>query len=177
MGSETVVRDPDYEPSTANRSYRRRVKRFIREHEDHPVISKLKNNMPLTPKDLGALEEMLFESEEVGSREEFIREYGEMQTLGSFIRRLVGLDRSAAKEAFADYLEGKELTADQIQFINEIIEHLTQNGMMKPGRLYESPFTDLHSEGLDGLFGDEEANEIVRIVRSINRNAVAPSGQ
>jgi type I restriction enzyme R subunit len=176
MGAQTVIRDPDYEFPAANRSYRRRVKRFIREHEDHPVISKLKNNMPLTPKDLDALEDMLFESEEVGSREEFVREYGEMQTLGSFIRRLVGLDRSAAKEEFADYLEGKELSADQVLFINEIIDHLTQNGMMKPGRLYERPFTDLHSEGLDGLFRDEEADEIVRILRSINRNAVVPSG-
>lgn len=50
---------------------------------------------------------------------------------------------------------------------------LTQNGMMEPGRLYERPFTDLHSEGLDGLLKDDVADEIVRIVRSINRNAVA----
>lgn len=39
----------------------------------------------------------------------------------------------------------------QIQFINHIIDHLTQNGVMEPRLLYESPYTDLNSQGVDGL--------------------------
>ncbi len=62
-----------------------------------------------------------------------------------------------------------------MRFINQIINQRTEQGMMKPGRLYERPFTDLHSEGLDGLFNNEDTDEIIRIVRSINQNAGASS--
>jgi type I restriction enzyme, R subunit len=39
---------------------------------------------------------------------------------------------------------------------------------MNPGLLYESPFTDIHSSGLDGVFNDDEADEIVSLVNSFN---------
>ena len=41
---------------------------------------------------------------------------------------------------------------------------------MNPELLYEPPFTDIHSGGLDGVFADTEANAIVAIVRSLQRN-------
>ncbi|MBW4566323.1 MAG: hypothetical protein KME32_35780 [Mojavia pulchra JT2-VF2] len=43
-----------------------------------------------------------------------------------------------------------------------------QNGVMDAGLLYEPPFTDLHYEGLDGVFGADDADGIVSIVRSFN---------
>ena len=60
----------------------------------------------------------------------------------AFIRSLVGLDRAAAQAAFARFLEGTAYTASQIRFVQLIIEHLTRNGIMDPGKLYEQPFTD-----------------------------------
>ncbi|HLJ26255.1 MAG TPA: type I restriction-modification enzyme R subunit C-terminal domain-containing protein [Candidatus Angelobacter sp.] len=40
---------------------------------------------------------------------------------GLFIRSLVGMDREAAKKAFAGFLSGKTLSANQIEFINLVI--------------------------------------------------------
>ena len=85
-----------------------------------------------------------------------------------FIRQIVGLDRNAAKAAFAKYLEGGNFSANQIRFVENIIDYLTQNGVMNPGLLYESPFTDHHSSGLDGVFNNDKADEIVALVRSFN---------
>jgi type I restriction enzyme R subunit len=53
------------------------------------------------------------------------------QGLGLFIRALVGLDREAAKAAFASFLSGKSLTSSQIEFINLIIDHLTEHGTIE----------------------------------------------
>ncbi len=92
---------------------------------------------------------------------------------GLFVRQLVGLDREAAKKAFGEYLSRKTLTANQIRFIDQIIDYLTQNGVMDAGRLYESPFTDYSSSGLDGIFADKDANGIVTILDSIREAAVA----
>ena len=54
----------------------------------------------------------------------------ESQGLGLFVRSLVGLDRGAAKGAFAEFLAGRTLSANQIEFIDLIINHLTEHGVM-----------------------------------------------
>ena len=74
-----------------------------------------------------------------------------------FIRELVGLDRSAAKEAFADYLDEAKFNAQQLRFINTIIDYLTQNGVMSAKKLAQPPFSDIHYEGITGVFSLDEA--------------------
>ena len=39
---------------------------------------------------------------------------------------------------------------------------------MDPGLLYEPPFTDLHHKGLDGVFEDNDADQIVLLLGSFN---------
>ena len=119
---------------------------------------------------------MLFDAEEIESRERFEQVYGTGRSLKLFIRQLVGLDRNAAKDAFSQYLVGSTFTAGQIRFVETIIDYLTQNGVMNPGLLYEPPFTNIHSGGLDGVFADTEADAIVAIVHSFNETVDAQYG-
>lgn len=65
---------------------------------------------------------------------------------------MIGLDRGAAKDALAEFLAGNNLTANQIEFIDMVINYLTDHGVMSAARLYESPFTDLAPRGPDELF-------------------------
>src|SRR6266481_1952782 len=87
-----------------------------------------------------------------------IRSDGE---LGLFVRSIVGLDREAAKRAFDGFITGKTLAANQIQFINLIIDYLTQSGWMTAAQLYESPFTDFSPKGVEGVFGSEQVLQLV----------------
>lgn len=153
--------------------YQKKVLYFLEEHENHIAIQKLKRNVPITSSDIAELERILFESGGVGTREDFERAYGKQEHLGLFIRGLVGLDQEAAKQAFGDYLSRKTLTASQIRFIDQVIDYLTQNGVMDPGLLYEPPFTDYSNTGLDGIFDNKDADGIVLILSSIRESAVA----
>jgi len=146
---------------------------FLKQHETRITLQKIKRNVPITATDIKELERILFETGGVGTREEFEKAYGKQEQLGVFIRKLIGLDKQAAKRAFRDYLDAQTLTVNQIRFINLIIEYLTQNGIMDPSLLYEAPFTDYSSKGLDGLFQDSEAQGIVSILNSIHEAAVA----
>jgi type I restriction enzyme, R subunit len=92
--------------------------------------------------------------------------------LGLFVRSLVGLDREAAKSAFAKFLLDKNATANQIEFLNMIVDHLTERGAMDPRLLYESPFTDIDPMGVEGVFGGR-AGEVVSILDEITRRAAA----
>ncbi len=63
--------------------------------------------------------------------------------LGEFVREIVGLDMNAAKEAFSEYLDERDMNRNQIYFVNEIIEYIVRNGILKDKSvLQESPFTD-----------------------------------
>jgi type I restriction enzyme, R subunit len=83
------------------------------------------------------------------------------------------LDREAAKQAFAVFLSSKKLSADQIEFIDMIINRLTDHGVVKPDLLYESPFTDITPQGPDGIFAPAEVHSIITLLNQIKDRAVA----
>ena len=106
----------------------------------------MRRNKALTPDDLQALEQMLLDSG-AGDAATIDQAKKESHGLGLFIRSLVGLDREAPSKPFGTYLDGTKFTAEQIRFINLIVNELTANGVMEPARLYESPYTD-HTQAL-----------------------------
>jgi len=97
----------------------------------------------------------------------------ESHGLGLFVRSLVGLDREAAKQAFAGFLAGKTLNASQIEFVNLIVEHLTEHGVMGASLLYESPFTDITPRGPDELFTESQLDELLAVLDQIRGAALA----
>ncbi|WP_261332546.1 type I restriction-modification enzyme R subunit C-terminal domain-containing protein [Rhizobium leguminosarum] len=90
---------------------------------------------------------------------------------GAFVRSLVGLDRAAVAEAFSGFVAGSGVTADQIEFIDMVIEHLTEKGAMDPGLLYESPFIDVAPEGPQQVFDFEKTKKLVEVIRGLNESA------
>jgi type I restriction enzyme, R subunit len=150
-------------------AYQKKVKAFIQAQVSHPVIHKLRQAQPLTQNDLGALEKLLFSARELESRETFEWAYGKDANLGRFIRSLVGMDRAAAKRAFGKYLDGKVFSSDQAQFVNFIVDALTENGVMEKRALYEAPFTDIHAQGINGLFSAGDTLDILRTLEKVNR--------
>lgn len=153
-----------------NRIYKSRVERFIRENKNNITISKLSTNQPITIEELNSLEGMLFDGAERGTKEDFVQKYGE-QPLGKFVRSILGLEEEAANKAFADFLQVGNLRADQMTFIQNIISYLTKNGTIEKGLLFEAPFTNLHDQGIMGIFDDADAVKIIRIIEGINGNS------
>jgi type I restriction enzyme R subunit len=150
--------------------FRLRAREFLRAHEDHLTMQRLRRNQPLTPADLDELQSFLL-SHGVGTEQAIERAAEESNGLGLFIRSLVGLDRNAAKELFAEFLAEGTHTATQIRFINEIIDELTSRGVMDPVRLYDPPFSDLAPMGPEGLFSSKEAGEIFDLLSLIQSRA------
>lgn len=153
------------------KNYRLKVERFVREHEEHTTIQRLKRNEPITAADLEALESILFAADGPGNRDQFEAEYGTDKPLGQLIREIVGLDPNAAKEAFAEFLSLGTLSADQITFINQIIDHLVHNGTMDPSDLFQPPFTDQHDQGILGVL-PQHAQLIVQAIDRVNKSAL-----
>ena len=173
IGESSEVALLDFSTGINLAQYKRKVEAYIRANENHIAIAKLRHNKPLTPTDLHELEHFVYESDVVESRERFEQGFGKELPLTLLIRSLVGMDRTAAKEAFGRFLDENRYSSPQIRFVEMIIERLTRNGVMEPGQLYEPPFTGIHYEGLDGAFGDADAQAIVEIVEEIHLRAAA----
>jgi type I restriction enzyme R subunit len=152
------------------KNYKAKAEFYVRQHQDNIAIAKLKTNQPLTGTDIKTLEQILWK--EVGSKDDYEKEYGH-KPLGEFVREIVGLDMNAAKEAFSEFLNDTNLDSRQIYFVNQIVEYIVHNGIMKDlSVLQESPFTDKGS--VVEIFTDLNVwMEIRKVIDRINANAAA----
>ena len=156
--------------TTRFESFRMKARQFLRGHENHIAVLKLRRNEPLTPTDLSELERIFAESGADSTEIEKVREEG---GFGLFVRSLIGLDREAAKRTFDSFILGRVLTSNQIEFLNLVIDHLTERGTMDPQLLYESPFTDFDPMGLEGVFDKDQASTVIGIICDVNARAAA----
>ena len=152
------------------KNYKVKAEFYIRQHQDNITIAKLKTNQPLTSTDIESLENILWQ--EIGAKDDYEKEYGQ-KPLGEFVREIVGLDMNAAKEAFSGFLNNTNLDSRQIYFVNQIVEYIVHNGLMKDlSVLQESPFTDKGS--VVEIFTDLAVwMGIRKVIDQINANAVA----
>ncbi|MBI4327917.1 MAG: DEAD/DEAH box helicase family protein [Chloroflexi bacterium] len=172
IGSETTVELPGFTAPDSFERFRAKTRQFLLEHENDLVIHKLRMNEPLTATDLQELERMLTASGEANP-EHLAKAKTESNGLGLFVRSLVGLDREAAKQALNGFIAGKTLSANQIEFVSLIIDHLTEHGAMNPELLYESPFIDLNPQGPEGVFNSSQVDELVTLLSQVRARAVA----
>ena len=152
------------------KNYKAKAEYYVRQHQHNAVIAKLKSNIPLTTADIKELEHILWS--EIGTQQDYEAEYGN-KPLGEYVREIVGLDMAAAKAAFAEYLDETNLNSRQIYFVNQIVEFIVHNGMMKDlSVLQETPFTDQGS--IVEVFTDLTAwMGIRRVIEQVNANALA----
>ena len=149
-------------------NYKAKAEYYVRQHQDDLVIAKLKKNKPMTQDDIKALEKILWS--DLGTKDEYEAEYGD-KPLGEFVREIVGLDMNAAKEAFSEYLNEANLDSRQIYFVNQIVEYIVHNGLLKDfSVLQEPPFTDQGS--VVDIFTDLNVwMGIRKVIEGINDNA------
>ena len=174
IGDGSIVNLPGVAVGTNMERFKDKARAYLKDHEDHVALQRLRRNKQLTDADLSALEAMLVDSG-AGGPEHIARAIEEAHGLGLFIRSLVGLDREAATEAFSEFLTDSRFSAAEIRFIQLIVEHLTANGVMEARRLYEAPFTDHAPTGPDSLFSDSDIDRLVDVLERVRAHATSLS--
>ena len=170
LGDGVEVALPGVTPGTDFERFRAKAEAYLREHLDNLALQRLRRNKQLTSSDLVELEQLLVASG--GQQADLVRADANTGGLGIFVRGLVGLDRAAVTETFERYLDHTRFTADQVRFVNLIVDELTRNGVMEPQRLFESPYIDHAPTGPDYVFSEAEVTVIVDTLRAIRKHAI-----
>ena len=151
------------------KNYRKKVEHYLNSHKDDLAIFKLRNNKKLTKQDIETLESIMWN--ELGTNADYEKEFGNMP-VGKLVRKLVGLDRQAANEAFSEFLNNENLNMNQIHFVKLIVDYIVANGFIEDNRiLQEDPFRTVGS--ITTLFKDnmDDARKIIKIINDIKVNA------
>jgi type I restriction enzyme R subunit len=148
-----------------------RLEQLIRSNSHNVTIERIRKGEQITEQELTALESILFEKDI--NKGELESEIGHDLNLVKFIISLMGLSEEKVNEAFTDFYNENQLSSVQIQFLETLKAFLTTNGRIDPTKLYDAPFKNYHSLGIEGVFDEQQTNQIFDIIDSFNeRNNV-----
>lgn len=170
-GTDTV----DLPLVTAGLDYERfktKTRDFLKAHEDRLAVYKLRTNKAITAKDVEELEAILLE-QAAGYKQLVEQAKATTGGLGLFVRSLLGLERGAAMEAMAEFLNEQNATASQLEFAKLIVNYLTVDGAITKDRLYDSPFTNVSATGPDSIFPEAKVEQLFKTIEEIRLRAVA----
>ena len=148
--------------------YRAKVNRYVHENGDTLAIYKLTHNIPLSIGDYQELERVL--TSELGSRDDYIREFGDTP-FGLMIRRIAKLDHEAAMQAFSTFINDESLNQKQIAFVHKIIHHIEHNGYMENVSALTRPPFDKPVSFIK-LFDNKTRTALMQAINQVRENAV-----
>lgn len=148
--------------------YRKKVNEYVETHKQHPAIRKLICNEPVTQDDYEELERIF--TEELGSKEEYENHYSDTP-FGILIRKIAKMDRDCAYAAFSSFIAEERPNAEQIYFINQVVDYVVENGYVKDVLdLMKAPFDRPFKFSM--IFTRDEQIKFVHIINRIKQNAV-----
>jgi len=149
-------------------AYKHRVREVLELFATNPTLQKIRNGQAVSRADLNALTSLVLTQNpdvDLNILKEF---YEAALPLDHIIRSIVGMNQEAVRDRFAEFVHHHpKLSAKQILFLNLLQNHIAKYSAIELDRLYEAPFTTVHSEGLDGVFTDEEQiDELLTIIQT-----------
>lgn len=175
LGELTAASLRGMEVGTDLTRFEQKIRIYLNTHQDQLAVQKIRRNRQITAVDLAELEKVFVEAG-LGTTVDIDHIKDTAGGLGLFLRSLTGLERESAALAFDAFQQGKTLTANQLRFVNELIDYVARNGTIDVAALYESPFTALAPTGPEALFLEAEVVAMVTVIDSIRSTAVAAEG-
>jgi len=171
---ETIEFGPQHERMTIDK-YRRKVEEFIRALvKTNPVLQKIIQGDEITDKELKGLANIL-KKHYPHVTEYILREIYDNKSAKfiQFIKHILGIEEVATfaesvSALFDEFLrEHNNFGEKQIQFILTLKTFVLQRGAVRKKDLIRAPFTQLHPEGVRGIFKSDEINDILQLTKKI----------
>jgi type I restriction enzyme R subunit len=176
---ESLVERRQYRPKLAGLElieYRSRVQSVLTQLIDTtPPLQKIKAGQPVSKEELDKLTAIVLAQEPDLDLTDLLEYYPETAgNLAVAIRSIIGLNAEIVNERFTTFAQQHKLNSTQLRFLDLLKNYIRDFGAIELDQLYETPFTSLDKDGLDGVFPDEQqAEEIIALVESFS---ISPGG-
>jgi type I restriction enzyme R subunit len=150
-------------------AYRNRVHHVLQDIiEGNPTLQKIKAGQPVELAELEALCSLVLTLDASLDLHDLIDYFPETAgQLDLAIRSVIGMDAQTVHKRFTQFVqEHANLASHQIKFLDLLQNHIAKYGSIEVERLYEPPFTLIHTDSLDGLFDEPLADELLNIIGS-----------
>lgn len=147
-------------------AYRNRVQKVLLDiFDSNETLQKIKAGKPVDEEDVEALCSLVLTQEPGLDLHDLADYYPQTKSLDNAIRSIIGMDADVVRERFTGFVQAHpNLKSHQIKFLDLLENHIRNYGSIEIDRLYESPFTNVHNEGLEGVFGDGLTEELLKIL-------------
>ena len=171
---EIIEFGPQHERMTVDK-YRRKVEKFIRELvKTNPVLQKITRGDDVADEEIEELARIL-QDHRPHVTMQILREIYDNRSAKfiQLIKHILGIEEIATftetvSFAFDEFLrEHNTFGEKQIQFILTLKTFILQRGVVEKKDLIRAPFTQLHPEGVRGIFKPHEIYEILRFTKKI----------
>ncbi|EMM0837340.1 DEAD/DEAH box helicase family protein [Enterobacter ludwigii] len=143
--------------------------------QQNPVLKKIRHGEPVTPEELDELAKLvLIQNPNIDIRD--LKSFFPQATasLDKLLRTIIGMDGHAVAERFALFASANHLNSQQIRFLEMLKNHIRDYGTIEMKQLFEQPFTQIHGEGVTGIFPDMQ--QIVTLQKIVEElGVVIPS--
>ena len=141
----------------------------------NPVLVKIRNAQPVQKNEMDELIKLvLIQNPNVDIRD--LKEFYPKAAVevDQLLRTFIGMDSAAVAEKFASLILQFNFNSQQIRFLDMLKNHIRDYGTIEMAQLFDKPFTQIHGEGITGLFPDmTQVMAIKQIVDSLN----VPTGE
>lgn len=155
-------------PGNDMKLYEKKVEQALKDHfRENPVLQKIRRLEPVTEQELDQLASLILTQHPDINLTELKQFYAEAASLDVILRGLVGLEAEAVRQRVESFIHAHPgLNARQIRFLTLLQNHIARYGAISVERLYEAPFTDISADGVDGVFSQDVADELIAFIES-----------
>ena len=155
--------------------YRERVEGILNKiFNESPVLQSIKQGKPVNEEDIKMLSEKVILHDPQLNMDDLLEYFpNKAGRLDLAIRQIIGLDAEAVNKHFMAFVQKyPSLNAHQIRFLEMIKNHISIYGTLEVEQLYDSPFTSIHSDGVDGLFPEEKhVDDLMNLIEQVDELA------
>jgi len=159
-------------------AYRVRVESVLKDlFAESPALQKIKAGQPVNEQELRDLiEKVMLREPDLRVDDLLVHFPNTANRLDLAIRQVIGLDAEAVNAHFTRFVQKyPSLTSHQIRFLELIKKHIAQYGVLQLEKLYDTPFTQIHSQGVEGVFTDDrQIDDLLDLVDELNKTAPVP---